>query len=437
MSLKVLVLEEEPEMEIQYVPLASSEENQPEPELPEEFLILPEDIVDLDDAVVSLESIIHTIDNGGMDMRTARALDKISPGFIFRTGGNHVFTSRPSLEGLVEGAEAVKNTLGPMITRLRQFVAEMFKRFRDWITSKFSSGDNNELQQEVEEFLAQRRNHDAIRFISELPEDPEEAASEIAILMDGDTKTFATAFIDQIQSSAERVKAIEKMLAENHTQFYLVTGKMTVKELYAQDELAATLKTASAVAQRAMLARHANEFEKAMQGVEEMIERLKGIQENLIIQDKKDPDASESNVSLLKMYENMQQVSKDMQSVDVQQLVSGMTAAVNEIIKTSEGTNTDDISEMIPDDVPQEKHRAYAQRIAALYKEISTLGSKTLRLWKIRADSVASINKVGTALLSLVDGFEKAVVGAGTSLTPEQKTQLAKALAGKGLKIVF
>ena len=436
MSLKILMIEEEPELEISHVPLVNSHDPVSDPELPEELIIQTE-LADVDSAVASLESICLRIGCEGMDTATARELDKVAPGFLRRNGGLHAFTATPSLEGLVEAGQAVKKTVGALLVRMRKFISDMFKRFREWITAKFTRPEATDIAQEVTSFLAERRNHDAVAFISELPDDLEEAAHGIAILMDGETKEFASALVDQLQSTINRVHAIEKTLEDNHTQFYLVTGAMTVKEMYKDDVLSETIKAASGVAQQALMSRNAAQFEKAMQEVVATTEQLKAMEADVIIQDKKGSEEHNTDISLIKMYDNVTEAVKEMQSVDVKQLVDKMTACVEAIIKKSDETKMDDVEEMIPSDVPEEKRGAYANQIVNLYREISKLGSKTLRLWKIRGDSIASLNKVGTALIGLVDAFEKAVVGAGGTLTLEQKTQLAKALAGKGLKIEF
>ena len=73
----------------------------------------------------------------------------------------------------------------------------------------------------------------------------------------------------------------------------------------------------------------------------------------------------------------------------------------------------------------------------ALYRQVATLGSSLLVIWRARYNAVQSINQVAGALLGLKQAFEGAVTGAGGSLTPEQKEQLSKALTGKGLQISF
>lgn len=436
MSLKILVVDEEPELEVSFVPMASSEENESEPELPEEFF-KQDDLDQLEETLAALESIHTRIACEGMNTTTARELEKIDISFIRRCGGMNVFTSYPSLEGLSEAAATVKERLTAVVQRLRSFVSEMYKRFVAWLTAKFARPENQDIKQDLEAFFAERRNLEALKFLSEMPEDIEEVASKIAILMDGDTKAFASTFIDQIQGTMKRAAGIEKMIGENPAHFYLATGELSVAELYQRDGATEILRKASDAADRAMMARNNTDFTRALTDVSQVSEELDKFEAEMIVKDKVDPNGQETNVSIIKLYENIRQASDDLKKVNVKQMVENMTATVRNIIKISDETKIDDILEMIPQDVSEQLQNDYAQKVALLYRKMAALGTKVLKLWKIRADSIQSLNSIGDALLGLVDGFEKAIVGSGTSLTVEQKSQLAKALAGKGLKIIF
>ena len=435
MTLKVLMVEDEPEVEIIRVPIEQPPV-EAEPELPNSFLE-QDDLDLLHDAANALELISHHIACEGMDVNTARALEKYDPSFIRRSGGLTSFTGTPSLEGLAEAVATVKEKLSVIIKRLRQFVSEMYKRFVAWLTAKFAKPENQDLKQEVEAFLAERRNRDAVQFISELSDDLEQAANDIAILMDGDTKAFASTFVDQIQGTLKRAAGIEKMLSDNPAHYYLATGELTVEQLYKQDGSSVILRKASDVADRAMKARNASEFMRVLQDVTQVSEELDAFESEMVVKDSASSQERETNIPLAKLYENIRDVGEEMKRVDIKHMVEDMVGTVKNIVRISDETNIDDILEMVPSDVPVESQNAYAQKIALLYRKIAALGAKILKLWKIRADSIGSLNLVGDALIGLVDGFEKAIVNSGTSLTAEQKSQLAKTLAGKGLKIIF
>jgi hypothetical protein len=441
MSLKVLMLEEEPEMEVVHVPLASSEENQPEPELPDEYIVTFQEWEDIDDAVFALESAVSTIEMGGMTVSAARALDRVTPGFIYRSGGLRNFTATPSLEGLVEGANAVKDALGETVNRVRKFVATMYKRFRDWLVSRFQSKDNKDLKQEVEEFLSQRRNHDAIKYLTELPEEPSDAADEVALFVDGESKQFASDLADQLQSVISRVKGIEKMMEENPTHFRLARGDITVQDLFKEDADSAInqlLGKASAIANIAMKAGNAEQFLAAMQNVVAVKTEIEEFEKNMVVNDKpSEQHGDDRSVPLDKLYDNIRKVGEDLKRVDIETRVTDMVKSVEKIIAIAdEQHDIEKILALIPEEVTERRNR-HALDLSRLFSVISLLGRDILRLWKVRADSVGSINKVGDALLGLVSGFEKAVVDASTSLNDEQKQQLSKALLGKGLKVVF
>lgn len=442
MGLKVLILEDEPdlEMQIQHIPLADSENVETDPELPDEFVVRDE-LAELDDVATALESLNLQLGCEGMNLSAARELEKLSPGFLVRVGGPRVFTSSPSLEGLADGVKGVKDNLIALIQRIRKFVADMYKRFRDWLLSKFANDNGEAIKAEVEEFLAERRNRDAIKYLSELPEDPQEAADEIARWMDGDTKSYASALVDQFQGLTAKVHALEKMMTDNPTHFRLARGDVTVKELFKEDAdstINTLLKKAVAVADSSMKARNSDQFNQALENIAAVAQELDEFDKGVVVNDKPSENFGDDKaVSFDKLYDNIQQVTQDMKRVDVKQAVMNTKYAIEQVIRNSEETKIEDILEMIPEDVPEDKRGSYAQTIAALYRRIAALGAAVLRLWKVRVDAITSINKAGEALLGLVDAFEKAVVSAGGSLTPEQKTQLAKALAGKGLKIVF
>ena len=430
------MVEEEPEQEIIRVPLSQPKEDVVEPELPYSFL-QQDDLDVLQESANILEAMGRGIACEGMTIALARTLETYEPSFIRRSGGLGAFTSTPSLEGLQEAVTTVKEKLSAVLKRLRQFVSDMYKRFVAWLTARFAKPENQAFKQELEAFLAERRNRDAIKFISELPDDVEQAAHDIAILMDGETKAFESTFIDQIQGTLKRAANIEKMLGENPEHYYLATGVVTVEELYKQDGASIILRKASATADRAMKATNAGEFMRVLEDVTHVTEALDAFESGMLVKDKESSQDNASDVPLIKLYENIQRVGEDMKRVNIQHLVEDMVHTVKNIIQISDETKVEDILEMIPQDVPIESQNAYAQKISLMYRKMAALGTKVLRLWKVRADSIASINLVGDALIGLVDGFEKAIVSSGTSLTDEQKTQLAKTLAGKGLKIIF
>lgn len=437
MSLKVLMLEEEPELEISYVPQAGSDEPVADPEMPEEYIVQAE-MQDIDNALVALESILPQIACEGMDASTARKIDLVSPGFLLRNGGIRAFTSTPSLEGLAEGAAAVQKGLAEMVQRVRKFVADMYRRFKEWLTARFSSPESQEIKKELEAFLAERRNLEAIKYLAELPEDIEEAAAEVARFMDGETKEFASNLANQFQSLMKRVENLEEAMRANPTHFRLARGVVTVKELFGSDDgIHNLLHKVRNTGNAAMQARTAEQFMAAMQAVEAMTAEMNEFKQNFVVNDEVSDQFGDNDkpVSFDKLYENINKATTDMQSISIKNMVEVMTVDVSIIVELADETKIEDILEMIPEDVPQEQHNAYAQKVAMLYRTLSVIGKDLLRLWKVRADSVRSINTIGDALMGLVDSFEKAVSASMGNLTPEQKTQLAKALAGKGLKV--
>lgn len=440
MSLKELILEEEPELDISYVPTTSSEEVQLDPELPTEFV----EQVEIDELCISataLESIGVHIACEGMDLSTARDLEKIAPGFIRQAGGSNVFTNRPSLEGLADAAKTVKNKFVEILRKLRDIIVKAYQQFVSWLKAKLSNPENVQIKQEVEEFLAARRTRDSISYISSLPEDAAEAADEVARFMNGDTKAFASQFTDQLQGLVKRVENVEKMMLDNPVQFRVARGAVTVGDLFRVEADAAingVLNKAMKVANQAMAARNSEKFMEALNAVATTSAELDEFEKNTLINDHPSEHLDDDKaVPFDKLYDNVRTAVKDMARVDITSAANTLLATAGAIIDLSQSVKIEDVMEMIPEDVPAEHHNAYGQQIASLYRRIAKIGSDVLRLWRVRYNSVAAINKLMLAMIELVDGFEKAVVDSSSSLSVEQKTQLAKALAGKGLKIVY
>lgn len=440
MSLKLLVIEEEPELEISHVPLSNTEEIEPDMEMPGEFLI-QDDLDLLQDSATALESIGCGIGCEGMDIASARELDKLSPGFMRRAGGHAVFTSRPSLEGLSDGIKAVRDKFFELIQIIRKRVAQMYNSFRAWLLSKFSKPENQDVKEEINDFLSQTREHNAITYLSSLSEDPAEAAEEIGRLMDGETKLFVADFTDKLNGLVKRMQILQDAMEKNPTHFRLVKGLVTVEELFNEhtnSEIHQVLDEAFKTADAIMKARNSDAFHEVISKIGEISKRIDEIKEGTIAPaDAVNQTKDDSSVSYAKLYENIAKAADDMKKVSIQQQVADMQKTVTHIIKISEGTTVEEVLEMIPEDVPADMHHQFAQKVVTFYRSIAKLGSVFLLLWGARASSISSINKVGEALLGLKEGFEKAVVASGASLTPEQKTQLTKALIGKGLKIIF
>lgn len=440
MSLKILTIEEEEPLEISNVPLSSEVDHADEAdmELPGEFLV-QDDLDLLQDSACALESIGSRIAIEGIDISTARELDKHVPGFIKRAGGSRVFTPRPSLEGLSDAATSVKETLVSIVRRVREFVASMYKKMLAWFQAKFSKAEVATVKQTVQEFLNERRNKDAMAYMTNLPEDAQEAADEVARWVDGDSKAFASALANQLPGIMKITESIEHAIDENPTHFRLVQGIVSVQELFKEDQQSAIntmLKKASQVADNSMKTRDSSQFMAAIEAIGAVTQELDEFEKGMVVNDQA-TDQEGQHMSMDKMYDNVVRASNDFMRVDVQSQVKSMTGAVESIIQISEGTALEEILEMIPEDVPEANRNGFAQKIAALYRKIAALGKDILKLWNMRAQAVQSINTIGDKLIALVDAFEKGVVQAGSALADEQKEQLVKAMAGKGFTIEF
>lgn len=440
MSLKILTLEEDQTEDISFVPRTDIEEPVIVPELPNQYLE-SDDAELLEQSAAALESIGLRIACEGMSLSTARDLDKIKPGFMRQAGGYNTFTGTPSLEGLTEGVKAVKDGVMSTLKRLREFVAKMLQSFKEWLVAKFGQTERQDVKPAVVQFVAERRNHDAIRYLSELPETAEGAADEIARFMDGETNAFASSLTDQFNSLMKNVGAIEEMLKAEPTHHRIARGVVSIEELFKSDgdfAIKELLRKAYGAADVAMKARTAEKLTEAVSIVDSIAKELAEFSSNTFISDKPNEEFDNGgDVSLVKIYDNIQKAINDMQRVDVKKLVAMLAGTLDPIISISANTKLDEVLEMIPEDVAADQREAIAQKIIALYRQIAELGKKALKLWKVRADAVGSLNKVGDALIGLVSGFEKAVIDSAGSLTPEQKTQLAKAMSARGLKVEF
>jgi hypothetical protein len=442
MSLKILILEDEPELEVSHVPLSGTDNHADDAdmELPGEFLV-QDDLDVLDDAACALEQMGVKMACEGISLDMARELDKLDPGFLKRAGGHAVFTHRPSLEGLNDGVKAVVDTLKAIVIKVRTFVAELYKRFLSWLTARFSKPGATDLDENLQQFVAERRNKDAIAYITSLPDDPAEAADEVARWIDGDSKAYASALADQFGGLHASVERLEDQMHQNPVHFRLAKGIVSVKELFKQDSdsaIAQILFKAHKAADVAMKTRRSEEFYQAIEGIDGIAHELDAFEKNMTINDHESSEMGDDKaVPFSQLYDNVAQAANDFKRVDVQQLVQEMASGVKHVIQMSAETKIEDILEMIPEDVPADKQGTYAQKIAALYRRLAKLGADILRLWKVRSDAVGSINEVGKALMGLVDAFEKAVTDAGSGLSQEQKAQLVKALGGKGFQIAF
>jgi hypothetical protein len=440
MSLSILTIEEEPEVEISYVPLSETENVEADMEVAHAFS-KQDDLDLLQDSATALESIGRRIACEGMDINTARELEEIVPGFMRRSGGHGVFTNRPSLEGLSDTVKTVKDKFVEIIQHLRKAVAAMFHRFCEWLKAKFASKESQDTKEDVKDFLNKTTEANGLEFMAKLPEDPAQTAEEIGRLMDGDTKPFVAALTDKLGVVNKRSGEIEEMISGNPTHYRLAIGLTTVEQLFKEDldsKVNTLIGKAFIAGGDATMARNADAFHKAMSVIAEISEGIDEFnQETVGSGDSGDQGESDSEVKLDKLYANISKAADDMQKVDVQRKAKDMLASLARIVRLSEEINVEDILEMIPDDVPASERDAFGQKIATFYRKLAKLGSTTFQLWKARSDSIANINKVGTMLMELKDSFEKAVVSAGAVLTPEQKTQLSTTMVGKGMRIDF
>lgn len=440
MTLKQLVVEDEPELEINHIPLTSEDDKDTDPEMPNDFLV-QDDLDLLSDSAAALETIGCRLACEGIDLSTARELEKVIPDFMRGSGGHGRYTIKPSIEGLADGIKAVKDKFFEIIKKLREKVTSAYKRFLEWLMAKFSKADAKDVMDEVNDFLSQTREKNAIEYISNLPDEPEEAAAEIARFMDGDTKAFTADLTDKFQIAVKRANLLYDSMEKNPTQYRLATGLVTVSDIFSKEadsEIHKVIDDAYDAADAAMKASNQERFMEAILKIEEISKQIDAIKEETIAAANDIGGVDDDKpVSYIKLYEYAAAAANDMKKVSIQQQVKGVQSAIKRTIEISESTNLEEVLEMIPEDVPAETHHKFASKIVAFYRSIAKLGAVFLQIWNARVAAVTSINKVGEALIGLKEGIEKAVVSAGSSLTSEQKTQLTKALVGKGLKIIF
>ena len=441
MGLKQLILEEDPTIDVSTVSeLLIGELIPSEPELPDQFEG-QSDLADLEDSATALEALGYTLACEGMSLVTARELEKYSPNFIAKCGGTQSFTYNPSLEGLSDGLQVVKQRFMEMIAKVRKYVSDLFTRFKTWLVAKFTKPEATQVSEPVAQFVAKRQNREAMRFMADLPDEPEKAAYEIATYAKGEYKAFTDELVNQLAGLTKSMANIEEQLQQNPVHFRLATGVITVQELFKEESNSAIsqiLKKATATADAAMKTRDYEQFKAAIANIDTVSAELTQFEKAMVVDDSANPEQGEGNsVRLDKLFDNIHTAVEDMNRIDIKSQVESMSGALEDVVRVSTDTKIEEILEMIPSDVPAEQHSVLAQKIANLYRRIGKLGADLLKLWKQRSDQMTSLNSIGQALVGLVTSFEKAVVAAAGSLTPEQKTEVTKNLGAKGFSIEF
>lgn len=441
MGLKQIVLVSEEDIPVTVLTeLTMDQFDISDPELPDNYEDQQElELLDADG--LALEAIYSDLNREGMSTATARRIEKFIPNYIRTRGGMGSFTSYPSLEELQEGKISVTQRLMGIIERVRKYVADLYNQFKNWLVSKFAKPDTVEVKEEVSAFVAKRQNKLAMTYMSDLPDDTARAAYDISTLAGGDGKAFATELTNQLTGLKRGMDSIEKQLTDNPTHFRLATGIITVKELYkagADDIINQMFEKAAATASAAMKTRNYGEFQQAIQNIDAVTAELVEFEKGFTVNDNTNESQGEGKpVRLDSMFDNINIAAVDLERIDIKLLVTKMTTHIELIVDISANTKIEEIIEMIPEDVPEDQHSVMSQKIASLYRRVAKLGADVLKLWKLRADSVTTLNTVGTLLIGLVTSFEKAITACAATLTDEQKTKLIKSLGDKGFTIQF
>lgn len=441
MGLKQIVLLTEEEIPVKIVSeLTMDLFDIEDPELPENYENQVE-IGVLDEEGLALEAIYSDLAREGMCTATARRMEQYMPGYVRKRGGQASFTSYPSLEELQPGKQTITQRLMEIISKVRKYVADLYNQFKTWLVAKFSKPEAVEVKEEVATFVAKRQNKLAMTFMSDLPDDIAKAAYEISTYAGGDGKAFATELTNQLTGMKRGMESIEKQLQENATHFRLATGIMTVKELYksgADDVINQMFTKAADTANAAMKTRNYGEFQQAIENIDAVTAELVEFEKGFTVNDNVNESQGEGKaVRLDSMFDNINVAAVDLERIDIKVLVTKMTTHIELIVDVSANTKLEEIIEMIPEDVPSDQHSVMAQKVASLYRRVAKLGADVLKLWKLRADSVTTLNRVGTLLIGLVSSFEKAIADCAATLTAEQKTKLTKSLGDRGFTIQF
>jgi hypothetical protein len=445
MTLKILMIEEEPEQEISYVTRVEddTDASDADMELPGNFTI-EDDLKELDEASCALESIGTKIACEGIDLATARELDKVIPGFMRKAGGANVFTSRPSLEGLTEANTSIADRLKGVIERIFKMVADLYKRFRDWLKSKLSNPKALDISEELNSFLAERRNQDALTYVVSLPDDVREAAKEVARFMDGETTEFASALANQLAAIDKTLASLETAMEQNPTQYRVARGIMSVQDVFTQkaDEgVRVLLEQSLDAADKAVRFSQGASADKNAQLLELVTNATNALVEfkkNMVVNDTASSSFGDDRaVPVDKLLENIRQAGDELKRYDVARLIQDSLAVLEKVIAASESKSEADVLKAIGGDNAQEGQAPLARQLTVLYKEIAEIGQASLRLWRIRITSVQTLNQVGDALMDVTVKFTQAVTTSAQGLAQEQKDQLVQALRKKGMTVAF
>ncbi len=441
MTLKVLIVAEEPPMEVSYVTREGEEQkvdDLTDMELPGAFTIA-DDLVTLEESACALESIdsyIHL--HQGINLDVARQLDAVAPGFMKRVGGSGVFTSRPSLEGLAEATQTVSTRFAETMSRVWKAVLEMFKRFQDYLKNRVQRMQKSALAQEVVSFLSDRRKRDALTYLAQLPEDPAAAASEITRFVKGDAGTFTSSLTDQLQSVERQVEQLQKKFEENSAQLRLARGTISVEELFTEEAdraLLEHLKEAAEVARLAsMKTSQGSSTDMLMDKLSNAVRQLEEFHKGIVINETGGTQPGDKGeVKLDKLYDNLRKASDDLMRFDITKKLQATIETVDFVVEAAETNTAGNFASELMRQKSGPEAVEYGKKVAALGARIGAVGRDILRIWRLRLNALETLNEVGKQIMGLVDSFTRAVESAADSLSEEQRTQLATGIGKKGI----
>ncbi len=448
MSLKLLSIGEDSHplsQDIVIVP-ASKSENQPEQAAPE----MP--AVDLDgdageaiaQVLTALDAFYESAQANGLCSGDVIALEGHVDGMADRfKGRRRVFTHSRSIEGLAIALEEVQKEKLSVFRRFMEWLKGLYLRFKDWLNKVFGTGGiEDKAKERMEETKKEFSAGEDVNYYDSIYRDPENelTISLAAVDKEGQNTDFRNSVSLTMKETAEKIETFYALCQRTELAKSIASGEYDVKIVYDPtnaSEIVRKISKASAMVNKALMARNREGFEQALVEVREQKAVLAEMLEDSSLSSVTNVQSrvDVTSLSFSKIIENVTRITGKMNTSLDKSVFAEFTRQLDSMIDLADKTDYDLVAEMTPDGYDGETRRTAINDILDVVKSVSDLSRRLLLLWQSRA----SLATTGAALYSaaaLVKRTHATMIAATeAALDDAGKEALANYLRARGLTI--
>lgn len=320
---------------------------------------------------------------------------------------NTVLTDAPSSHGISVAMEAADQEKKSVIARIMDWMRNLFKRFKDWLTGLFGKGGNAEkVHEKIKDedkkqstFVKKKAD-----FVTDVAEDTGAASRDIAAAAGIKDQEVLKSIEEALQKVKDKTTSFITSVQANKSTDSIAGGDMDVSILFnphSSTETSKQLKLFGRSLSAVLTARKVDQYTAAY---EELVRVYGSLNEfhSKTSDELGQEEGSRIDITTIgygKVAENILKAHKAAANEkNAEYAFKELVGAIDSIIEINAETSTSMVMEMRPNGVDHATAKKNASEIVRMCTVVTAIGRSAMRLWGKRAQVVVGIDKLFNAL---------------------------------------